>query len=361
MTKMSASERYELLRSLSCAFGVSGDEKEVMGLLEKALEGKIGNRKDRFGNRIFFDARREDVPRVLFAAHADEVGFMVQALHPLGYLSLVPVGSWSPLAVVGMAVQVKGKAGLVDGVIGAVPPHHRSDKKQPVLPGWDEIWADVGARNEKQARDVFGIRPGDRVQPLPVFRSLAKGRVLMGKAWDDRVGCALLTELLLESAGKKLSCNLMGVATVQEEVGSRGAQVVAHQVEADAAVILEGAPADDFPSASWQGQAVMGKGVQIRSFDPSMMGNPGFRDFLIEIAEKGKIPYQLAVRRSGGTDGGALHRSGIGIPSVVLAVPVRYAHNGVGLIHLDDYRACLRLGLSAVAGLTKRKLAGFLP
>ena len=362
MMEMSASDRCEMLRSLSCAFGVSGDETEVMVLLEQALKDTMKSRKDRLGNRIFSKTGRKGSPKVLLAAHADEVGFMVQALHPQGHLSIVPVGSWSPLAVVGMSVQVKSSNGLLDGVIGAVPPHHRPSKQDSKLPGWEEIWVDVGARDADEAKRVFGVRPGDRVQPFPIFRSLANGHVLMGKAWDDRVGCGLLTEILLGLEGETLPNLLMGVATVQEEVGSRGVQVAARQLEADATIILEGAPADDFPSSSsWQGQAVMGKGVQIRSFDPSMMGNSGFRDFLIEVAEKEKIPCQPAVRRSGGTDGGVLHRSGIGIPSIVLAVPVRYAHNGVGLIHLQDYMACLHLTMWAVKKLTKKTLAGFLP
>jgi len=200
------------------------------------------------------------------------------------------------------------------------------------------------------------------VQPFPLFREMCGGRVLLGKAWDNRVGCALLAELLADCSDRDLPVSVVGVFTAQEEVGSRGAQVASARVNAEAAIILEGAPADDFPcGAVWQKQALMGHGVQIRVFDPSMLGNPGLRDFFVGLAEREKIPFQEAVRRSGATDGGAFHRSGRGIPSIVLSVPVRYAHNGVGMIDLGDYEACLRLLISGVEKMEPVTLAGFLP
>jgi len=360
--KGQALDRVELLGSLSRAFGVSGDEQEVMDILEKILRERCRISRDRFGNRIFFKRGSRATPKVVVAAHADEVGFMVQAVHPKGYLFVVPLGGWSPLTVSGMAVQVKSRKGLVEGMIGAVPPHHRSKDQETRPPSWEEIWVDIGAAGEEEARNLFGVLPGDRVQPVPRFRSLAGGRVLMGKAWDDRVGCALLTELLvgLEDTGHPNS--LMGVVTVQEEIGSRGAQVLAGQLEADVLIVLEGAPADDFPlSPAWQNQSTLGRGVQIRAHDPSMLVNRGLRDFIVGLADQEGVPYQVAVRRSGATDGGVLHRAGGGIPGIVLSVPVRYAHNGVGLIDLGDYGACLRLLISALKTLSRDDLPGFLP
>jgi len=333
-----------------------------MDILETRLGERCATSRDRFGNRIFARAGSDPVPGIVVAAHADEVGFMVQAVHPKGYLFVVPLGGWSPLAVSGMPVQVKTRKGLVEGVIGVVPPHHRPADREAKPPGWEEIWVDIGAGSEEEARFGFGVFPGDRVQPLPVFRSLAGGRVLMGKAWDDRVGCALLAELLSGREGVRHPNSLMGVVTVQEEIGSRGAQVVARQLKADVLIVLEGAPADDFPSSSaWQSQAAMGHGVQIRAYDPSMIVNQGLRDFVLDLAEKEKVPYQVAVRRTGATDGGVLHRAGPGIPGIVLSVPVRYAHNGVGLIDLGDYEAAFRLLVSVVTNLSRQVLPAFQP
>jgi endoglucanase len=357
-------DRWVLLETLSCAFGVSGAEGDVMEILDGLLKERFAGRKDRFGNRIYTKRGSEEVPRILLAAHADEIGFTVQAIHEKGYLSFVPIGSWSQLAAAGMPVRIRGKKGLVEGVIGSVPPHHQPKGGASGLPDWEEMWVDIGARGLREVCEVFGVRTGDMIVPCPIFRILSEGRVLMGKAWDDRVGCALLAEVLLdlEAEGTLHPNSVRAVATVQEEVGSRGAMVTADQTEADVAIVLEGAPADDFPSQSaWQAQACMGKGVQIRSYDPSMISSPRLRDFLIDLAEKERIPWQVAVRRSGGTDGGPLHRAGEGVPTVVLAVPVRYAHNGAGLIDLDDYEACLRLVCAACRHMTREELQRLLP
>ncbi len=350
-------DRLALLESLSCAFGVSGAEGEVMELLDGFLKKKFRGARDRFGNRVFRTrGGRKNAGRIVLAAHADEVGFLVQAIHPEGFLSFLPVGSWSPLAAAGLPVRIKARAGFVDGVIGVAPPHHRTEKAGSALPDWPDLWMDIGARSAQEVRDLFGVRPGDPASPASGFKALGGGRMLMGKAWDDRAGCALLVEALeeLDAAPGGVPNEVWAVATVQEEVGCRGAGVVAERLQADVALVLEGAPADDFPSRSgWESQARMGKGVQIRSYDPSMIASPGLRDFLIEIAEQEGIPWQIAVRRTGGTDGGPLHRSRGGVPAIVVAVPVRYAHAGTGLIDLADYEACLRLVVSACRRLSR--------
>lgn len=358
-------DRLALLESLSCAFGVSGAEGDVMEILDGLLKRRYRGSRDRFGNRVYRSSSgRKNAVRIVLAAHADEVGFLVQTVQPEGFLSFLPVGSWNPLAAAGLPVRIKGRLGFVDGVIGIAPPHHRVEKAGSHVPDWPDLWMDIGAGSAQEVLDLFGVRPGDPASPAGGFKVLAGGRVLMGKAWDDRAGCALIAEVLeeLDKAGKGAPNEVCAVATVQEEVGCRGAGVVAERLQADVALVLEGAPADDFPSRSgWECQARMGKGVQIRSYDPSMIANSGLRDFLIEIAEKEQIPWQIAVRRTGSTDGSPLHRSSEGVPTIVVAVPVRYAHSGTGLIDLADYEACLRLVVSACRRLRRDLLERFLP
>mgnify|MGYP005831438287 CR=1 FL=1 len=350
-------DRLTLLESLSCAFGVAGAEGQVMEILDGLLRRRFHGTRDRFGNRMYRSRERSDAGvRIVLAAHADEVGFVVQAVRPEGFLSFLPLGSWCPLAAVGLPIRIKGSLGFVDGVIGIAPPHHKKENPGSHAPDWMDLWMDIGSRSARETCDMFGVRPGDPATPASIFKVLRGGHVLMGKAWDDRVGCALLVEALeeLDTDPAGAPNAVWAVATVQEEVGGRGAAVVAERVKADVAVILEGAPADDFPGRSdWESQARMGKGVQIRSYDPSMIANPGLRDFLIEIAEQEGIPWQVAVRRTGGTDGGPLHKSCEGVPTIVVAVPVRYAHSGAGLIDLSDYEACLRLVVSACRRLSR--------
>lgn len=274
---------------------------------------------------------------------------------------MVTVGAWSPLAAVGMPVQVKGRQGRVPGVVGAVPPHHQTPGQEARMPRWEEIWIDVGGGSSAAVAEL-GIRTGDLVVPSAGFDLLCGGRVLRGKAWDNRVGCGLLVDALLEAASAESPANVQGAVTVQEEVGARGAQAVAGYVHADVAIILEGPPADDLPSsADWSRQGAMGGGVQIRAFDPSMVASPPLFRLALGLAEREGIPHQIAVRRSGGTDAGPLHRAPGGIPAVVLGVPVRYAHSGVGLIHLDDYEACLRLIRSLLGVLDREGVDGLRP
>jgi len=355
-------DRVAVLERLSCAFGVSGAEKEVMVELEALLSGQYAIETDRMGNKIVKKPGIEAAPRILLVGHADEVGFMVHSITPQGYLAFVPIGSWIPASVLGMPVRILGKEGYVDGLIGALPPHHQKKGSPQGVPELEDMVMDIGAKDPKEVKETFGIYPGAMAAPMPLFTRMKNDRVLMGKAWDDRAGCALLVELLLTFSGKALPNTIWGAVTVQEEVGSRGARTVADHIRADMALVLEGAPADDYPGATrWNPQSAMGKGVQIRCFDPSMIGNQGLRDFLIDRAEKESIPYQVAVRRSGGTDAGVIHVSGIGIPTAVLAIPVRYAHNGLGMIDLDDYAAALRLLCSAVARIDQHLFLSFLP
>jgi endoglucanase len=155
-------------------------------------------------------------------------------------------------------------------------------------------------------------------------------------------------------------CTLYGAATVQEEVGLRGARTAAAVVDPDVAIILEGAPASDtYGSDREDGQGILGGGVQIRFFDPTMIANQGLRRLMIETAESEKIPYQVLVRDKGGTDAGRIHLHGRGVPSIVLAVTVRYAHSPTGLIHADDYESALRLLKAAVMKLDEGTVSGF--
>ena len=355
-------DRVAVLERLSRAFGVSGAEKEVMAELQALLSGHYAIETDRMGNKIVNTPGIETAPRILLVAHADEVGFMVHSITTQGYLAFVPIGSWVPSSVIGMPVRILGKEGYVDGLIGAIPPHHQKKGSSQGVSEFEDMVMDIGAKDPKEVKETFGIYPGAMAAPMPLFTKMKNDRVLMGKAWDDRAGCALLAELLLTFSGKASPNTVLGAVTVQEEVGSRGARIVADNIRADMAIVLEGAPADDYPGVTrWNPQAAMGKGVQIRCFDPSMLGNQGVRDFLIDRAEKEAIPYQVAVRRSGGTDAGVIHISGIGIPTAVLAIPVRYAHNGLGMIDLDDYLAAFRLLSSAIACIDQQLFLSFLP
>jgi len=146
------------------------------------------------------------------------------------------------------------------------------------------------------------------------------------------------------------------VGSVQEEVGCRGAISIANRTDADLCFVLEGAPADDIPGIPYSSQTALGKGAHIRLFDPTMIVKRKLKDFVIEIAEKNKIKYQLAVRKGGGTDGKQLHLANRGIPTIVLGVPVRYAHSHNCSISMDDFDELVKLINAIVKNLDNTTL-----
>lgn len=222
-----------------------------------------------------------------------------------------------------------------------------------------DLFIDIGAENEAQAAEAFGVLPGCPIAPYGPFIPLKNSKLFSAKAFDNRVGVAIVIEALLRL--DEHPNTVIGAGSVQEEVGLRGARTMAASVEPDLAIVLEGPPADDTPGLSvGASQGKLGGGVQIRIIDSSMIVNPKLADFVIETAKRHEIPYQLGVRQSGGTDGGAIHQSGRGVPSVVLGVPSRYIHSHVSIINIDDYTAALELTMQLVREIDTSVSEGFL-
>ncbi len=347
-----------LLSSLTEADGVSGDEGEVRRIFMEELKDRAELIRDRMGGLIF---RREGTaagPKVMLAAHTDEIGFMVRTITKEGYLKFVTVGGWWNHIIPGQRVQVRTPGGKLFGVIGSKSPHLLKEKERNKILKLDDMAVDVGASSKAEAEEM-GFAPGQWIAPHSPFFTMNDGKILGGKAFDDRAGCAMVIETMKAVEG--FPCTLYGAATVQEEVGLRGARTAAAVVDPDVAVILEGAPASDtYGKNGDDDQSVLGKGVQIRFFDPTMIANPGLRQFMVDVAKEEGIPYQILVRDKGGTDAGRIHLHGRGVPTVVLAVPVRYAHSGNCLIHADDYTNAVRLLKAAVLRLDAATVEGFL-
>jgi endoglucanase len=201
-----------------------------------------------------------------------------------------------------------------------------------------DMYIDVGASNETEARETLGIRPGDPIVPDSPFRLMANPRLAMAKAWDDRVGCALVVDTLRQLKSLGHPNTVYGVGTVQEEVGLRGARTSVDVV----------AIAGDTPGVKPEEAAEkLGKGPSILVYDGSMIPNRRLRDLTVEAAEAEGIPYQFGMVAGGGTDAGAIHVYAGGVPSLVIGVPCRYIHSHTGIIHLDDYDNAVRL-LTAV-------------
>lgn len=339
---------YAELAELSEAFGPPGHEEEVAEIFRRRLEGLAACRRDRLGSVVA--ELPGPGPRIMLAAHLDEVGLLVKAVTAEGYLRCVPLGGIWPPVMLGGAFRIKGRRGEVRGVLGAKPPHFMKEEERRQTPQWEGLYIDAGARTGEDAL-ALGLVPGSPAVPDIQPALLPGTGIIMGKALDDRTGVQAIVETARRMAGEKRPGALLVVGTTQEEIGARGARTAASLLHPDVCLVVEGTPADDFPSfPREQAQGVLGRGPQIRIYDPSMIANRALVELAVSEAEDLKIPYQTAVRDGGGTDGGAVHLHGPGVPTLVVGIPVRYAHGPVGLSSLAD----LELTVELLAAILRR-------
>lgn len=348
----------QLLKELSETHGVPGHEAEIRAVVRRHLAacGKIEH--DRIGSLI--NRTGESGPRVMLAAHMDEIGFMVKHVTDDGFLKFLPLGGWWDQVLLGQRVVIKTHQGDLPGVIGAKPPHVLSQEERKKLVELKDMYIDIGVTSAEQARQA-GVRLGDPVVPEARFESLLGGRVYMGKAFDDRVGVALMIETMRHFAKAAHPNVLYGVGTVMEEVGLRGAKTSADLVNPDAAIILEADICGDVPGIKPEESNVkLGGGPSLVLLEARLIPNLKFRDLVIDLAQQMNIPLQFSAGLGGSTDGGQIHLHGAGVPTIVLGVPARHIHSHLGFIHRDDYDRALRLVIALIERLDGAAVSGFL-
>jgi putative aminopeptidase FrvX len=340
-----------LLERLSNAFGPSGDEDEVRNLILEAIRPHVASMQvDTIGNLIARKPGNRFPLKVMFDAHMDEVAFMVTHIEEGGLLRFGAVGGFDPRILPGKRVVVGRDR--VTGVIGVKPIHLTTPDEQARVANISEMAIDIGAQNREQARQSVSV--GDYATFDTCFGRLGggspderSGRV-KGKAFDDRTGCAVLVETLKGD----YAVEVIAAFTVQEEVGMRGAHVAAYTVEPDLAVVLEGTVADDLPAREGPPLSTrLGHGPALTLMDHSFVADRRLVDWLIESAEAEDIPYQFKRPNVGGTDGGAINRSRIGVPTVALSVPCRYIHAPAAVMDLGDFWHTVALLKAALARL----------
>lgn len=340
---------HKILKELSMLKAIPGNEKNVRNYMTKNMEGKATISYDNLGSIIGEKIGKENGPKIMVAGHMDEVGFIVTTITEEGYIKFTSAGGWWSQVMLAQQfiITTKDETEIL-GVIGAKPPHilKPEDLKKPV--DMKDMFLDVGV-NDKEAAEKLGIRPGDMITPYIETRTLADENYLLGKAWDNRVGCAAVMEVLDNLKGKKHDNRYYAVGTVQEEVGLRGATTSAYKIMPDIGISLDTTIAFDFPGGSKNTE--LGKGVGIMVRDSSMVGHKGLRDFVVELADELEIPYQLTYLERGGTDGGAMHLTGAGAPSIAFCVPVRYLHSHTSIMHQADYDAMVKLVTAMVERL----------
>jgi endoglucanase len=333
--------RLHLIKKLTLTPGISGHESPIAEIMRSVLNDFECNR-DGMGSLVFQKPGTAENPKILFIAHMDEVGFMVRDIEASGFIRIQPIGGWDPNTLLSSPVEVINRQKRrIPGIIGSVPVHFQ--KGGSGKPAIEEMFVDIGAIDKQDVIENFGIALGDPIVPICNFHFSEENRRIMSKAFDDRLGVAAVCALGDELKEETHPNTLLLAGSVQEEVGTRGAQTIANYTDADVCFVLEGAPADDIPGIPGNSQTAVGKGAHVRVYDPTMIAKAELRNFVIECAEKNDIPIQLTVRRGGGTDGRQIHTAQAGIPTIVLGCPVRFAHSHNCLSSLDDFDALMAL------------------
>jgi len=350
-------ETEQLLKEFTEANGILGYEGEVRAIMERTLADVAEVSHDKLGSVIGRRVGAAERPRVMLAGHMDEIGFMVSHIAPEGMIRFIAVGWWWDQVLLGHRVTIKTRMGNVVGVFGAKPPHLLEQDELKKLVERKDMYIDVGARSAEQVRSM-GVRIGDPIIPVSQFTVMANPNVYLGKAFDNRVACALAVQALRQLAAEGHPNTVYAVGTVQEERGQRGAKTSSVMIDPDVGIVLEVDVPGDVPGIRPEESAVkMGGGPTCLVHDREMIPNLKLRDLVIATAEEEGIPLQLSAVVHGATDGSQIHVHGAGVPTVVIGVPTRHIHSPNGILCREDYDQTLRLVVALVKKLDAKTVA----
>lgn len=340
----------KVLKELTEVNGISGYEKAVRMKIEEEFSSlDVETIYDNLGG--IAGVSHGNGPKILVAGHMDEVGFIITKITEEGFLKFNPVGGWWSQVMLAQQYNVTTSEGKVyRAVMGSKPPHLLSDDERRNAAKIDSMYLDLGMKCKAEV-EKLGIKPGDMITPAIDFQELNNGDYLLAKAFDNRVGCAVVIELLRNLASEVHYNELVGACTVQEEVGLRGARVMGQMVNPDLAFALDVTVATDTPGLT--NSCKLGEGPVILLMDGALIGHRGLREFVIKVAEELKIPYQIDYLARGGTDAGQFHLVHDGAPSMSLCIPARYIHSHTSIISKTDYKNTIKLLTEVVKRLDK--------
>ncbi|MBN8191723.1 M42 family metallopeptidase [Bacillus sp. NTK074B] len=351
-------ETLTMLKDLTDAKGVPGNEREVRDVMKKYIEPFADEvTTDNLGSLIAKKVGDENGPKIMVAGHLDEVGFMITQIDSKGFLRFQTVGGWWSQVMLAQRVTIVTSTGEVTGVIGSKPPHilPPEARKKPV--DIKDMFIDIGASSREEVQE-WGVKPGDMVVPHFEFTVMNNEKMLLAKAWDNRIGCAIAIDVLRNLKDEKHPNIVYGVGTVQEEVGLRGARTAAAKIQPDIGFGVDVGIAGDTPGVSdKEASSKMGEGPQIILYDASMVSHKGLRDFVTDTADEHNIPYQFDAIAGGGTDSGAIHLTANGVPALSITIATRYIHSHAAMLHRDDYENTVKLITEVIKKLDKETVA----
>ncbi len=348
-----------LMRALTEAPGPSGFEEAVREIVVREFEDLgLDIRFDGLGSVLASGTYSARGPRVMVTAHMDEVGLMVQHITPDGFIRVKMLGGWLRQALPDQRWTVLGRAGPVTGISGIRTIHVTPGSQRDQVWSLEETFLDVGATSAAEV-EAMGIRPGDGIAPQSAFVMLPNGRYA-AKAWDDRVGLAVMLIAARRSRdeGLRIPANVVWVATTQEEIGLRGAQTSVVLADPDIGISIEAGVAADFPGMRpTQAQERLGGGPGIFLLDSSMIPNRKFSNLFFDVAEEVGITLQPDVLTGYGEDGAEIQRFDTGRPTVNLTVPTRYLHAHTGVIQRSDFDETVELLIQVLRRLDRETVS----
>ena len=351
------SDALNMLRELSDAPGASGFEDEVVAVARR-WAAPIGEMQEDFLRNLYI-RRKENTgnkPVVMLDAHSDEVGLIVQAIKPNGTLRFLQLGSWNKNALVSSKVLVRNALGeYIPGIIAAKPVHFMSaaEKANPAPLDISSMIIDIGAVSYEDAVNNFHVRMGEPIVPATKFCYDEAHDLIFGKAFDCRIGCAVMLEALRRLEGRELPCDVVAVLSTQEELGPRNSKVTVHHVNPDIAIVLEGCPADDTFAEGYMIQTALKKGPMFRHMDVSAICAPRYQRWALDLAAEKGLPVQEAVREGGGNNAASIQTALTGAPSIVCGIPVRYAHATNCISSYFDFEAGVQMVMALLENITE--------
>jgi len=332
----------KLLKQLTEVNGISGNEGKVSLLFQKAIEESVDAfDKDKLGSTIGI-RKGVGTGSIMLAGHMDEVGFLVSGIHPRGYIKVFKIGGWWNHVILAQRVVIETREGKkFYGVFGAPAPHVLPPEARGKVVDDRALYIDIGVYSKEEVLKL-GIQVGDTVTPISSFEVLANPDFVLGKAFDDRIGVFIIAEVLRKLKGEKVVPTVYAVATVQEEVGLRGARTSGFKINPDIALAIDVTLAQDLPENVYP-ECKLGGGVALSIADGSAIAHRGLLYHLKKIAQEASIPYTLDVLSGGGTDTGEIHKSHDGVIAMTLSIPSRHIHSSNSIINLVDVQACIDL------------------
>lgn len=327
------------LEALTNMLGVAGHETRIKTYMKNELQPLSDEiMQDRLGS-VFGVQKGHGDTKVAIVGHMDEVGFMITKIEENGLLRFQPLGGIWSQTLMGTPVVIFSETDEIHGVITSIAPHLLTPEKRNKVIEINDLWIDIGAATCEEVKD-FGVEIGMvATYYSPSFYSKDKKRYF-AKAIDNRYGCSLALDIAKHLSTKETNHTYYIGASVQEEVGLRGAKTVSQMIQPDFAIVIDASPAIDFQDK--EGFGKLGEGPLVRIVDPGMVMIPDLKEKILKVAEENDIQHQLYVSQ-GNTDASVIQYSGTGVPTIVIGLPARYIHTGLACMQVSDYENAYQL------------------